>query len=103
MLYRRLSHTIRSISSRMTPNEIRTWSHSLRELLYDGKPEEVLQQYYNRQLQVSDLSVQTYCILFKAYILTKKWSEGHQLHTQIRMNTKLYNDQRLKLASRLYD
>jgi len=85
----------------MTPNEIRTWSHSLRELLYDGKPEEVLKLYDNRQLQVSDLSVQTYCILFKAYILTKKWSEGHQLHTQIRTNVKLYNDQRLKLASRL--
>lgn len=85
----------------MTSDDIRTWSHSLRELLYQGKSEDVIKQYHHRQLQITNLSVQTYCILFKAYIQTKNWSEGHQLHTQIRTNTKLYNDQRLKLASRL--
>jgi pentatricopeptide repeat protein len=81
-------------------NEVRTWTHSLRELLHRGKPEEVIKQYRNRPSSLSDLSVQTYCIIFKAYTLTKNWSEGRQLYDQIQTDTKLTNDQRLKIASR---
>ncbi len=82
-------------------NRLLHWSSSLRELYYHGKPEEVLKQYHNQRTSSSDLSVQTYCILFKAYTSTKNWSEGQQLHTQIKTNVKLYNDQRLKIVSRL--
>jgi hypothetical protein len=73
------------------------WTHSLRQLFYHGKPDEVIQQYRNRP---SPPSVQDYCILFKAYTLTKNWSEGQQVHAQIKTNVKLYQDQRLKIVSR---
>jgi hypothetical protein len=82
-------------------NRLLQWSRSLRELFYQGKPDEVLQQYRNRPTSLSDLSVQTYCILFKALTMTKNWSEGQQLHTQMKTNIKLYHDQRLKIASSL--
>jgi hypothetical protein len=78
-----------------------TWSHSLRELLYHGKPEEVLKEYYHRQPSLSSLSVQTYCIIFKAFTLTKNWSEGQKLYDQIRINRKFKNDQRLKIARKI--
>lgn len=77
------------------------WTRTLRELYYHGKPEEVLQQYHNRPKSFSDVSVQTYCLLFKACTSTKNWFEGQQLHSQIKTNTTFYNDQRLKIASRL--
>jgi hypothetical protein len=76
-------------------------SHSLRELFYHGKPEEVLKQYNSQQPSLFSVPIQTYCIIFKAFILTKKWSEGHQLYTQIKANTKFSNDERLKIASKL--
>jgi hypothetical protein len=82
-------------------NHLLQWSRSLRELYYHGKPEEVIKQYHNRPTSFSDLPVQTYCILFKAYTSMKNWSEGQQLHTQIKTNIQLYNDQRLKIASSL--
>jgi hypothetical protein len=72
--------------------------HSLRELFYHGKPEEIIQQYRGRP--TSDLSVQNYCILFKAYTLTRNWSEGQQVHARIKTDVKLYQDQRLKIVSR---
>ncbi|CAF0964283.1 unnamed protein product [Rotaria sordida] len=65
------SRYLSSTNNLINHDEIHKWSHSLRELLYDGKPEEVLKQYHNRQLRLFDLSLQIYCILFKAYILTK--------------------------------
>ncbi|CAF1246072.1 unnamed protein product [Rotaria sp. Silwood1] len=97
--YTLLSRYLSSTNNLINHNEIRIWSHSLRELLYHGKPEEVLKQYHNRQLSLCHLSVQIYCILFKAYTLTKNWSEGHQLYTQIRTNKKFFNDQRLQIAT----
>lgn len=84
-------------NSRQIPHLVR-WSQSLRELLYQGKPEEVIEQYRHRPTSWADLSAQTYCILFKACISTKNWSEGHQVHAQIKSNAKLYRDQRLKIA-----
>ncbi|CAF2953533.1 unnamed protein product [Rotaria sp. Silwood2] len=99
--YTSLSRCLSSKNNLINNHKIRTWSHSLRELLYHGKPEEVLKEYYNRQPPLFDLTVQIYCILFKAYTLTKNWSEGHQLYTQIQTNKKLNNDQRLQIASRL--
>ncbi|CAF0805064.1 unnamed protein product [Rotaria sordida] len=48
-------------------DEIHKWNHSLRELLYDGKPEEVLKQYHNRQPRLFDLSVQIYMIILNMY------------------------------------
>ncbi len=81
--------------------QLNRWSSSLRKLYYDGKSEEVLKQYHNRLTSLSNLSVQTYSILFKAYTSTKNWSEGHQLYTRIKTNVKLYNDQRLKIVRSL--
>jgi hypothetical protein len=75
------------------------WTHSLRQLFYHGKPEEVIQQYRNRSSS-SSFSVQDYCILFKACTATKDWSTGYQVHTQIKTDAKLYQDQRLKIVSR---
>lgn len=89
-----------STKSSLNNNEIHTWSHLLRGLLYHGKPKEVLQQYFNKRPQLHDLSVQTYCILFKACISAKKWSQGHQFYIQIQNNKNIYDDQRLKIASR---
>jgi len=80
--------------------QLNRWSSSLRELYYHGKSEEVLKQYHNRLTSLSNLSVQTYSILFKAYTLTRNWSEGQQVHARIKTDVKLYQDQRLKIASR---
>ena len=84
----------------MTPDDIRTWNDAVRELYYHHKSDEVLQLYHSEQLPTCSLSVQTHCILVKAYIRTKNWSDGRQLHAQIRTNPNLYKDQRLKVASR---
>ncbi|CAF4246031.1 unnamed protein product, partial [Rotaria sordida] len=54
------SRWLSSMNNLINHDEIHKWSHSLRELLYDGKPEEVLKQYHNRQPRLFDLSVQIY-------------------------------------------